>query len=417
MDPEARVVVTAHDATAAAFNSADRNLKQFQRSLTGMKSLMASFGVIFSARAFISWIDGAVRAADATGEHAAAIKATKETIEAMKKASDALALSIADGLTPAMKGVTAVLLGWNRIASGADPVPFEKEIDALQKKIDAIKGTNINPRDDGRPVIVFTSEQKAEIDALKAALDELIKKQEIALGLRDDRSEIAARIAVKNMRRIGDVYAKFSGLKRPEIELDELLPLDGLEEIVVDARQMTVDELLKPFPSAEVAKMFKPIEEEAGKAAEFMGETFRDAFTDWILGTERDFKELLKRMATEMAVSGIFDAFASMFSGGTSGFAKFMSSFFGGARGSGGPVSSGKGYLVGEHGPEMFFPGQSGMIAANGGGLVYNDYSAFTVSGGGDSRESAAAIKGMFAAHKRDVMSSIQDLMRRGRFG
>ena len=47
-----------------------------------------------------------------------------------------------------------------------------------------------------------------------------------------------------------------------------------------------------------------------------------------------------------------------------------------GARASGGPVTSGKSYLVGEQGPEMFTPSGNGSIARNngdgGGGLVVN---------------------------------------------
>jgi phage-related minor tail protein len=38
---------------------------------------------------------------------------------------------------------------------------------------------------------------------------------------------------------------------------------------------------------------------------------------------------------------------------------------FDGARAEGGPVSGGKSYLVGEKGPEMFTPSQSGMIIPN----------------------------------------------------
>lgn len=40
-------------------------------------------------------------------------------------------------------------------------------------------------------------------------------------------------------------------------------------------------------------------------------------------------------------------------------------SIFGGARASGGPVTGGKAYLVGEEGPEMFVPGASGSIVPN----------------------------------------------------
>lgn len=58
------------------------------------------------------------------------------------------------------------------------------------------------------------------------------------------------------------------------------------------------------------------------------------------------------------------------------GFLKgLLGSVFGGFRANGGPVSSGKSYMVGERGPEMFSPSVSGNITANdnmgGGGMVY----------------------------------------------
>ena len=53
---------------------------------------------------------------------------------------------------------------------------------------------------------------------------------------------------------------------------------------------------------------------------------------------------------------GIFSAVASIFGGGDP---------WGGFRADGGPVSSGKTYVVGERGPELFSPGQSGRIIHN----------------------------------------------------
>jgi len=42
-------------------------------------------------------------------------------------------------------------------------------------------------------------------------------------------------------------------------------------------------------------------------------------------------------------------------------------------RAAGGPVSAGQPYLVGEKGPELFVPGQSGTVAANGAGVTVNN--------------------------------------------
>lgn len=65
---------------------------------------------------------------------------------------------------------------------------------------------------------------------------------------------------------------------------------------------------------------------------------------------------------------GLFSGIGSMFSGGGlfGGIGKFFGGLFG--RANGGPVMSNRPFLVGESGPEMFIPNQSGSIAPNAGG-------------------------------------------------
>lgn len=58
-------------------------------------------------------------------------------------------------------------------------------------------------------------------------------------------------------------------------------------------------------------------------------------------------------------IGSIADAVGSIYGAGQS------AGLFGGARASGGPVSSGKTYLVGERGPELFMPNTSGSIVPN----------------------------------------------------
>jgi hypothetical protein len=74
------------------------------------------------------------------------------------------------------------------------------------------------------------------------------------------------------------------------------------------------------------------------------------------------------------------------------GISGLISSAFGGARASGGPVSAGKSYLVGEQGAEMFVPSQNGMIVPNGalggGGTQIN----LTVNGAIDPEGTARTI-------------------------
>ncbi len=195
----------------------------------------------------------------------------------------------------------------------------------------------------------------------------------------------------------------------------ELWSDEGLQEASATLVKMP-DDLMKLSPAFNTAVVanekliagLKETDSQQQQLAASMGASFQDAFTGWILGAERSFSDLLKRMAVEFATSAIFKSLGSLFPGGG-----FFANFFGGARAEGGPVSAGKGYLVGERGPEMFFPGQSGMIAAGGGGVVYNDNSTFNFSG---NRDDAPMLRAVLAQHKREVMAEIKDKQRRGRF-
>jgi hypothetical protein len=72
------------------------------------------------------------------------------------------------------------------------------------------------------------------------------------------------------------------------------------------------------------------------------------------------------------------------------GLSEVVSGIFGGARATGGPVSAGKSYLVGERGPELFMPSGSGSIIPNSamGGTVIN----LTVNGALDAEGTARTI-------------------------
>ena len=101
---------------------------------------------------------------------------------------------------------------------------------------------------------------------------------------------------------------------------------------------------------------------------------FEDALVDVITQTknvQEAFKAMadailkdLLRVAIRMAITG---PLASALGGGlTGGFGSLFP-----ARAAGGAVAAGRGYTVGEHGPETFFPNASGMVvpnAANAGG-------------------------------------------------
>lgn len=439
MDPEARVVVTAKDATATAFASADKNLKQFQRSLTGIRQIAASFGVVFSARAFLGWIDGALKAADATGEHAEAVKAAQETLKSMKSASDALALSIGTSLVPAMEALTAVFTGWNRLISGADPFPFEAAINATANQLHAmevqLQASQGMPRE-------WRENFSREIDAVRDKLADLRLAQERALGLGVGGAGIrkpTLGITDEEVQMINNLIAEINtpAARQPLITQEELVQLETFiyelnerppfitQEELIDletfiAELNTAQEMLTQEEWIDLESFIydlNQMESEAAITARSIGLDFRHSFSGWLKGANLGFKELLRQMAIDMAVSGIFDAFASMFSKNTSGLGKFMTNFFGGSRANEGPVSAGMIYKV--HPGEAFFaPGMDGKVehlaGAGGPPMVINQYNTFS---GGDQREQAAAIAANNARLKQEIKSEILYRQRRGQWG
>ena len=91
------------------------------------------------------------------------------------------------------------------------------------------------------------------------------------------------------------------------------------------------------------------------------------------------------------AVKALANALASSVVGRTvSGIASGIGSVFGGGRALGGPVTGGTSYLVGERGPELFTPSNSGKIIPNNamGGNTFN----ITVNGALDSEGTARTI-------------------------
>lgn len=96
-----------------------------------------------------------------------------------------------------------------------------------------------------------------------------------------------------------------------------------------------------------------------------------------------EMERLLAALSKYNAASGLLGGLSRIpglgFLGGLSGFAGTLGGVlnplagvagafgFGGGKASGGPVSGGTAYMVGERGPEMFVPSQSGTIIPNGG--------------------------------------------------
>lgn len=110
----------------------------------------------------------------------------------------------------------------------------------------------------------------------------------------------------------------------------------------------------------------------AENAQDLLGQGLFDMMSGNFDNIGKSFANMLNRMVAEAAAADLArHLFGGMVKGGSGEglLGSFLSSIFsgfGGARASGGPVTSGKSYLVGERGPEMFVPRTSGTILPAG---------------------------------------------------
>ena len=93
-----------------------------------------------------------------------------------------------------------------------------------------------------------------------------------------------------------------------------------------------------------------------------MTRSLADGLTD-VIGRASSLSDAIKDIGLQLVRSGI----ARVLEEGLDVLVGAgVDAIFGGARASGGPVTAGKAFLVGERGPELFVPAVSGQIVANG---------------------------------------------------
>lgn len=205
-----------------------------------------------------------------------------------------------------------------------------------------------------------------------------------------------------------------------------------LSEGLINAEEFNkrLDEFLnKALPEAEITAKKIQIEKALSEITVFADQAARNmqtAFADFLFdpfdkgikGMLRGFVDILRRMVAEAAAAQIFNAI-----GGVSGVAGFFGSLFGagtaasgttiGTRASGGPVASGKPYVVGEAGPELFVPGQTGTIVPNGAMGVTQ---VNNIDNRGATVDAIRALPAILSENNRRLVESLRDARTRGAF-
>ena len=108
--------------------------------------------------------------------------------------------------------------------------------------------------------------------------------------------------------------------------------------------------------------------EELSEAMKSVENSTKSAFTGIVTGSKsvsEALKDVLGNLANIFANSAFDGLFGSLFKKGDGAGGGILADVFGGFKANGGPVQAGKGYIVGERGPEFFAPSQSGTIIPN----------------------------------------------------
>jgi len=172
----------------------------------------------------------------------------------------------------------------------------------------------------------------------------------------------------------------------------------NIDEIKVTAKKKAVTELFDPMVAAA--------EQAAGNIQDAFAEFFFDPFEKGIKGMLKSFVDAIRKMIANVLALQTVKAL-----GITSG----LSSLFG-ERASGGPVTGGQPYIVGERGPELFVPGASGSIVPNsalgsaGGGLQF----VTNISANGADPGLIARLPEIMEQRDRQLMLKVKDFFETG---
>ena len=167
--------------------------------------------------------------------------------------------------------------------------------------------------------------------------------------------------------------------------------MDDLDTALVSVRADTMG-----F-ARDVAAMRGELEDVLGAGAERAALRLEAGLLRAVRSGKLGFEEL-KGVALSaldaIAAAALKAGVQSVLSGG--GLSGALAGLVGGlpGRATGGPVSPGRAYVVGERGPEMFVPSSSGRVETGGGGGVREVRVAITVNAGGGSAPGVLAQSG-----------------------
>jgi lambda family phage tail tape measure protein len=264
----------------------------------------------------------------------------------------------------------------------------------------------------------------AGIDSRTAALGKTpfeVKQAEAARAIEKDYEEAVKKVN-EELGKIGDIegisaktYELSQARDKAHVATAKALDEEKAKQDALNASwEYGADTALRKY-SEEIATVAATVEGAMTRAFKGM----EDALVNFVKTGKLDFKSLADSIVTDLirieVQRSIMKPLTSSIdaAGGLSGLVK---SFFGGGKAGGGAIDASKWYVVGENGPELFAPGQSGTVIPNG--------AVVGGSGGGsvvihqtvnvDSRSDQASIMQAMVAAKNAAVQAVFNAQRRG---
>lgn len=454
-------------------DAADQSASNFARDgLTRTRSIFEELRAVFTERlpARQLGLDEIATLLDRTEAQLANVRRLRdEALAALRAAGDSRGLAIADPNGAARQQEAAlefqqeILQQFQAIQSfGYRPIGtdtqdqdrflagLEQEIQLLERRAELV-GTSAAAsaaalarfeveRRASREGIGFAPEQERELEALlrrqeqaRAALaagDEARRRAELA-----ERQDATAGNVIRSLQR--EVDAEVARREQLGLSAGAVARLASeeraLSAIRASGREPTEAELeviryLGSEKEREViaTEQLNEANQRIVESAGALGRSLEGAFTGWIRGARTDWRDLVGQLLGDLAILNAQENFfrplfggAGSSSGGLVGDVlregqNLLGSLFDGFRASGGPVSAGRAYLVGERGPELFIPAQNGAIAPNGalgGGVTVNT----VIDARGASADAVAELRQMMAERDAALPGRVIEAVREAR--
>ncbi len=404
-NPEARISLTATDQTAAAFRSALDNVEHINHSVRQASRTFREFGLALGTRELVQWLGEAAKTAEVTDSQRKALDDAGASMVRLNESAKTLAASLMSELAPAIQNAAE---WWQRLLFPTDEQKAGDGLDKIHKQVSDISAELFRLQNGGQVGKSawnrWFGDPEARAKELRAQLDELLPKMRQMEAEQERLRNAPAKASIKDLT--GFDIAEIRSLKTEAMKnfptFDPIPDADRQKALQITEKMRTElekqlddwheiqrllaeglitpetatrfrDSLLEPIEVT--AKRLKEVKQEVAKDgmewARSLGYGMKSAFADWLTDSEFNFRDFLRRMSAEFLSSAVFKGIGAMINSkypGDSG--GILGAIFGGFKAEGGPVMAGRGYVVGERGPELFVPGTRGSIVPNGAGAA-----------------------------------------------